>query len=102
MNIFEDYFHVLLLLHHLEQQSINRAKYLEQKRQNPFFHSLEYPTKASVDHPLPRLVPQPTCSFFQALPPPHLSLSLCVHILEESRPTWLSAGFRKPAYLVLF
>ena len=48
------------------------------KDRTPFFHSLEYPTKASVDHPLPRLVPQPTCSFFQALPPPHLSLSVYI------------------------
>ena len=77
--LFEDYFHVLLLLHHLQKQSINRAKYLEQKRQNPFFTHYEYSTKAYVDHPaLPSLVPRPTCSFFQALPPPHLSLSVYI------------------------
>ena len=34
--------------------------------------------KASVDRPQTSLVPKPTCSLFQALPPPHLSLSVYI------------------------
>ena len=47
------------------------------KDRTPFSLTKSAP-KASVDHPLPSLVSKPTCSFFQALPPPHLSLSVYI------------------------